>query len=247
MHRFFLPLQSFHGATILFPDETARQIRRVLRLRTGEIVTCLDNQGSEYLVELSGVNEQAVTGLIREKRDVTSEPPVQLHMLLCLSQREKFEWMLQKCTEVGTTEFTPVLSSRSLVQNARSLENKHPRWGRIIQEAAEQSGRGKIPRLNEPCKFEAGLRQSANLSSICLLAWEGEKSLRLTDALKGQNPAPVVSIVIGPEGGLSGEEAELAVNLGWKPVSLGRRILRMETAAVVAAALTIDWFDAQSD
>lgn len=247
MHRFFLPSHAFEHEIVLFPDETARQIRRVLRLRTGDFVTCLDNKGSEYLVELSGVNAQVMTGLIREKWDITGEPSVQLHMLLCLSQREKFEWMLQKCTEVGTTEFTPVLSSRSLVQDARSLENKYPRWKRIIQEAAEQSGRGKIPQLNETCKFEAGLTQSANLSSIRLLAWEGEKSSRLTDALNGKTPEPVVSILIGPEGGLSDEEAVLAVNLGWKPVSLGRRILRMETAAVVAAALTIDWFDAQSD
>lgn len=243
MHRFFLPSQAFQGDTILFPAETARQILRVLRLRIGEKVAALDNQGWEYLVELIEINPAQVKGRILGKQPVSGEPPVHLHMLLCLSQREKFEWMLQKCTEVGAAEFTPVLSSRALVQDFPSLENKYLRWSRIIQEAAEQSGRGRIPLLNGPVKYDFTLGQATADNTICLLVWENEKTLRLTDALIGQKPGTEVSLLIGPEGGLSHEEAELAVSLGWRSVSLGRRILRMETAALVSAALTVDWFE----
>lgn len=242
MHRFFLPLNAFQGEAVLFPPETARQIQRVLRLHAGDSVICLDNQRWEYRVELSPGES---SGRILEKNLASGEPAVRLHMLLCLSQREKFEGMLQKCTEVGAAEFTPVLSSRSLVQDAHSLQNKYPRWEKILQEAAEQSGRGNIPHLNRSVGYEASLKNTAAGGGLCLLAWEGEVAQRLTDALSRQARNAAVAVLIGPEGGLSEAEVELAAGAGWKPVSLGRRILRMETAAVVAAALTVDWFDSQ--
>lgn len=228
----------------MFPAETAHQIRRVLRLRTGERIVCLDNQGGECFVELMEITDDQVKGHVLERQPASGEPAVQLHMLLCLAQREKFEWMLQKCTEVGASEFTPVLSSRSLVQDPRSLENKYTRWMKILQESAEQSGRGMIPRLHRPEPIEAALRQTISHSDLCLLAWEGEKARRLIAALEGQKRNARVTELIGPEGGLSTAEADLAAGMGWETVSLGRRILRMETAAVVSAALTVDWFDA---
>lgn len=240
MHRFFLPLNAFQGEVVLFPPETARQIQRVLRLHAGDSVICLDNQGWEYRVELSPGES---SGRILEKNRAGGEPAVRLHLLLCLSQREKFEWMLQKCTEVGVAEFTPVLSSRSLVQDAHSLENKYPRWEKILQEAAEQSGRGLVPHLNRAAGYDAALQAAPAAGNLCLLAWEGEKVQRLTGALQGQVRNAGVAVLVGPEGGLSETEADLAAGAGWKPVSLGRRILRMETAAVVAAALAVDWFD----
>lgn len=243
MHRFFLPAEAFQGDAIRFPPETAHQIQRVLRLRAGEKIICLDNQGWEYLVELTETAPSTFDGSILAKEPAGGEPAVRLHMLLCLSQREKFEWMLQKCTEVGVSEFTPVFSSRSLVQDTRSLENKYSRWEKILQEAAEQSERGFIPRLNRAVDYAAALNGAAAASGLCLLAWEDEKILRLPDALEGQKAGSVVSLMIGPEGGLTEEEAGQAKNAGWKPVSLGRRILRMETAAVVSAALTVDWFE----
>lgn len=242
MHRFFLPAISFQGEQVTFPADTARQIQRVLRLHPGDQVVALDNQGWEYTVALS---EGQPGGRILSRQVSSGEPLLRLHMFLCLAQREKFEWMLQKCTEVGAGEFTPVISSRSLVQDMRSLENKEERWKRIIQEAAEQSGRGKIPVLNTPLDYESALKSASAVHNLSLLAWEGENSLRIADALGSQERNASVALLIGPEGGLSGEEAALAQTSGWKTVSLGPRILRMETAALVAAALTVAWFEAQ--
>ncbi len=158
----------------------------------------------------------------------------------------KFEWMLQKCTELAVSGFTPVLSSRSLVQAAESLENKLPRWQRIIQEAAEQSGRGQIPFLNKPLDFSDVLAATRGQFDVSLVAWEEEQALRLTDAVKGLPANARIALLIGPEGGLTLAEVESAMESGWKTVSLGPRILRMETAAVVSAALVVDWFESRA-
>lgn len=246
MHRFFLPPDAFENEIILFPAEAAQQIQRVLRLRSGEKIIALDNLGWQYRIELTEVNRGQVSGRMLEKSRVLSEPPVHLSMYLCLTQREKFEWMLQKCTEVGATEFTPILSSRSLVQDKHSYENKLFRWERIIQEAAEQSGRGKIPRLNQWLDYTAAVETASAKNGIFLVAWEEETTLRLPDALQGVPASANLTLLIGPEGGLSAEEVDQAVRIGWKAVSLGPRILRMETAAVVSAALVIDWFETRA-
>ncbi|HWR66935.1 MAG TPA: RsmE family RNA methyltransferase [Bellilinea sp.] len=246
MHRFFLPPSAIQADPIFFPSDNAHQIFRVLRLRSGDQVTVLDGLGWQYRVELTVVSRKNVSGRVLEKSAISSEPPVHLSMYLCLTQREKFEWILQKCTEVGASEFTPVLSSRSLVQAAESLDNKHPRWQRILQEAAEQSGRGQIPLLNNPLDFAAVLATTRSQFDICLVAWEEENVLRLTDALQGLPANARIALLIGPEGGLTHAEVESARENSWKAVSLGPRILRMETAAVVSAALVIDWFESRA-
>jgi len=246
MHRFFLPSSAIQSDSILFPSDNAHQIFRVLRLRAGDQVTVLDGLGRQYRVELTVVSLENVSGKVLERAAISGEPPVHLSMYLCLTQREKFEWMLQKCTEVGISEYTPVLSSRSLVQDAESLDNKLPRWQRIIQEAAEQSGRGQIPLLNKPLDFSAVLASTRGQYDVCLVAWEEEQVLRLTDALKGLPANGRIALLIGPEGGLTRAEVESAIGGGWKAVSLGPRILRMETAAVVSAALVIDWFESRA-
>ena len=246
MHRFFLPPGAIQADSILFPAETTHQIFRVLRLRAGEQVIVLDGLGWQYRVELTAVNRLQVFGRVLEKAAISSDPPVHLSMYLCLTQREKFEWMLQKCTEVGVSEFTPVLSSRSLVQDAESLDNKLTRWQRIIQEAAEQSSRGRVPILNPPVDFAAALETGRLQNDAYLVAWEQEHARRLTSCLTGLPAKARVAMLIGPEGGLSREEVELASQKGWQAVSLGPRILRMETAAVVSAALVIDWFESRA-
>jgi 16S rRNA (uracil1498-N3)-methyltransferase len=162
---------------------------------------------------------------------------VKLTLLVGLTQRDKFEWVLQKCTEIGATAFTPVITSRSLVQDIRSAEQKISRWQSILKEAAEQSGRGVIPILNPPVLYLQALEQLRG-QELGMIAYEGENKEPLKKAIKkfsGKN----LGIMIGPEGGLSMEEIQRAKQSGLITVSLGPRILRMETAAVVAAALIL--------
>lgn len=251
MHRFFVPPESIQGAQVAFPEETARQMHLVLRLQPGQLVEALDNSGEACTVRLDAVSKNAASGTVTVRGPARGEPGAAVAMFLSLTQREKFEWMLQKCTEVGAADFTPMLTSRSLAQDLNETERKRQRWESIIREAAEQSGRGRIPRLNPAVKFDAAV-QSAVRGRLALIAWEGEQHTGLRAALSGLGAgaprvgpqvavqvAPQVAVLIGPEGGFSGPEMDLARGQGVRPVTLGERIYRMETAAVVAAALII--------
>lgn len=241
MHRFFLPPATFTQPEIAFPADTARQVRSVLRLKPGQEVICLDNLGSEYRVTLAEIGAEGVRGTVVERRAARGEPAARVHLYLGLTQREKFEWMLQKCTEVGAASFTPVVTSRSLVQDAGDAAKKAERWQRILQEAAEQSGRGRIPALRQALRFAPALAATAKDSDLALIPWEGETARTLAGALQtgAGREKQSIALFIGPEGGFSEEEIRQAMDENVRPVTLGPRILRMETAAVVATALVL--------
>jgi 16S rRNA (uracil1498-N3)-methyltransferase len=238
MHHFFVPPASFQSGQVIFPPEIAHQISSVLRLHSGQRVCVLDNLGNEFTVELVETGQKTAVGKIIEQTPAQAEPLFRLALYLCLAQREKFEWMLQKCTETGAAAFIPVISSRSLVQDAAETNKKTTRWEKIIQEAAEQSGRGRIPELKPAVNLAQAARQGQGKK---IILWEQERSTTLPQALSGvtANNTPAISLLVGPEGGFSDEEVHLALEAGWQPVSLGRRILRMETAAIVATALVV--------
>ena len=174
------------------------------------------------------------------------EPDVQITLYQSLLSREKSEWVLQKCTEVGVVRFVPVVTSRSVVRDCDSIgPNKLARWRRIITEAAEQSRRGRLPRLEPPLTFAEACQQAEASGGLSLLAWEEEPATGLKAVLQAsfeppapnaQYPISNIQILIGPEGGFTPEEVKLARTHGVLPITLGRRILRAETAGLVAAA-----------
>ncbi len=245
MHRFFLPPTAIHQTSVSFPAETARQIRQVLRLEAGAQVTVLDGLGWEYAVQLNRVDREGVEGSILDRQASSGEPGILLNLCVSLSQREKFEWVLQKCTEVGAGRFTPVISRRSLIQDGEDASHKLPRWQKIVQEAAEQSGRGRIPALASPCTFRQVLAEIQASHTPGLILWERESQRSLAQALKmlismhGGIPPSELAVFIGPEGGYEEEEIRTAQSAGLLCASLGPRILRMETAAVVSVALVL--------
>jgi 16S rRNA (uracil1498-N3)-methyltransferase len=228
---------------VLFPPETSHQISAVLHLKIGQDVVLLDNTGREFQVELMEIGNKVVLGKIVESRPSIAEPAAQVVLYLSLTQREKFEWALQKCTEVGAAGFVPVITRRSLVQTMVEARNKFERWGKILQEAAEQSGRGLVPTLYEPLRFGQALAHARQNAEITLIPWENEHTVTLGAALSQAGDAPHIAVFIGPEGGYSSEEVTLACQTGAKPVTLGRRILRMETAAIVTAALILNYLE----
>jgi len=248
MHRFFASADCFAGEMVNFKGEIAHQIKHVLRLRVGQTVVVLDDRGSAYDVTLETVEGPAVVGRITAHRAAGGEPRTWLHLYLGLAQREKFEWMLQKCTEVGACAFTPLITSRSLAQGRDEAAKKYPRWESILREAAEQCGRGRIPELHPPLMFKEAIQEAGKLNQLSLLAWEGEHDLFLKQAVQGLKNNleihPCLACFIGPEGGFAEEEVALARTVGMITVSLGERILRMETAAVVATALLLHELEA---
>ena len=240
MNRFFVSRTAFQADRVVLGREQARQIRSVLRMEPNDRIVVLDNRGYEYEVALEDVRRDHISGRVMDKRPACGEPAVRITLYQSLLTREKFEWVLQKCTEVGVGRFVPVVTRRSLVRNSNSINpNRLERWRRILTEAAEQSCRGRIPELAPVVTFEQVL-PDFDAYDRCLIGHAPEKGAELRCALRHENNCPVtVALCVGPEGGFAEEEVQLAQAAGAVAVSLGRRIMRTETAAVVAAALIL--------
>ena len=241
MHRFFVDPNYFSGERITLPPAIAHQIRNVLRLRVGSAILVLDNSGAEYEVLLRQVDRQQVIGEAVAKRPSPNEPTVQLTLYQALMKRDKFEWVLQKGTEIGVTQFVPLVTQRSLVQDVDIKEGKLLRWQKIITEAAEQSRRGRIPELHPPQTLAQVLE--SHPARLGLIAWEEASGLALREALMGAERPSHISLFIGPEGGFAAEEVAAAQAASIRPITLGKRILRAETAALVASALVLHELD----
>jgi len=235
MNHFFIAPQHIQESRVLFPSDVSHQIVRVLRLKIESTVMVLDNHGHQYEVRLEKLDAQQCTGKIVQTLKIETEPGTKLHLMVAMTQREKFEWILQKSCEIGVHKITPIMSERSIQIPASDFQKKKERLERILKEAAEQSRRGLIPVLNAPLQIQEAFYES---SPIRLIAWEKEQNRRLNDIFNNQNAAEI-SLLIGPEGGFSEHEVQSAISLGWIPFSLGKRVLRMETAAIVACALIL--------
>lgn len=223
------------------PPDTAHQIRNVLRLRADDAILVLDNSGWEYEVLLRQVDRQQVVGEAVAKRPSPNEPAVQLTLYQSLMKRDKFEWVLQKGTEIGVSHFVPLVTQRSLVQKVDIKDRKHSRWQKILTEAAEQSRRGRIPTLHPPHTLAQALENHP--SQPGLIAWEGATEPPLREILAEWERPSAISLFIGPEGGYATEEIEAAKTTGIVPITLGKRILRAETAAIVASALILHYLE----
>jgi 16S rRNA (uracil1498-N3)-methyltransferase len=199
----------------------------VLRLRKGEKVVIFDGSGSELVVELTLVSKGKVEWKVFEEKQNESESKIKINLYQALPKNpEKFEMVLQKGTEVGVVRFVPLITART----ERQSLNKVERLGRILKEAAEQSGRGIVPELCEIVEFGKVLKNVPEGLNV-LAHLTGEKSLKKVC----ENLGGIVNIFIGPEGGFTENEVSDAAKAGFEIVSLGKRILRAETAGVIMA------------
>jgi 16S rRNA (uracil1498-N3)-methyltransferase len=238
MHRFFVPPETVAQDSVRITGALAHQMRVVLRLRPGEQVVLLDNSGWEYQVTVTAVESAEVRGEVRGRSVRASEPRTKITLYQAVLKGERFEWALQKGTEIGVSEFVPVIASRCIVQNLGDAGAKYARWQRVILEAAEQCGRAKLPALLPAVMFPAACERAGAMGGLALIPWEGETAFTLKWMLRpeaGERPFSV-SLFIGPEGGFSADEVALAGSYGVRTVTLGPRILRAETAGLVAAS-----------
>ena len=244
--RFFVAPQAIENGQVRFSREQARQMMAVLRMAPGQTVTVLDNSGWQYQVALERLTPADAVGAVRTRTLVNSEPRTKITLFVGMIRAPRLEIVLQKGTELGVVAFVPVLCQRSLVGQADELNPaKLDRWERIIVEAAEQSGRGKLPQLMPAATLEQACEQARGLS---LMMWEGEREGRLRDALQAAGGAEngqrrgaaarpfSVNLFVGPEGGFTTEEAERARAAGATPVTMGPRVLRAETASIAAVS-----------
>ena len=237
MHRFFVDPGCIRDGRASVDGPVARQVSQVLRLRAGESVALLDDTGLEYVVSLCSVSSSRLEGDVVGEALSGGEPAVSITLYQGILKGDKLDMVLQKGTELGISAFVPVECRRSVPKAGGSgSEARQRRWQSIVREAAEQSGRGRIPVVRPPAPLRDVVEQAAG---VTLMAWEREHETGLREALLERLErarADGLSFLVGPEGGFEPEEVEWAAEAGAVPVSLGRRTLRGETAGLAMAA-----------
>ena len=229
MPRFFVE-EKPQGRVFLGGGE-GRHGAKALRLRPGEEVTLCDGCGQDYLCLVEEVQREGLWLDVREARPSLGEPRTQVTVCQCWPKGDKLETVTQKAVELGAAEIWPLFSSRCVARpDPQAAGKKAARLQKIAKEAAQQSGRGRIPQVLAPASLEEALGAAAAQGEILFCYGKGTGSLKEALAQCGER----VFLFVGPEGGFAPEEAELAQALGGKLLSLGRRILRTETAPLAA-------------
>lgn len=202
--------------------------------RVGEVMTVVDPLGTAYRARMTDLGAESGQCIPFEQLN-SPESSLQIEIFYALPEKERFELVLQKLTEIGVDRIVPVESQRSTTQENRdSQQKKSHRWPDVISKAARQCRRAVLPELIETTSFQEAITESQ--AELKLMLYEGDTSWSFVEGFGSLKPQSV-ALLVGPEGGFSPEEVEMAQGLGFLPVSLGPRILRTETAAIVAAAL----------
>lgn len=252
MHRFFVDRAAVGAQTVeITGKEDVGHITRVLRLRPGDRILVSDGEGWEYLCVLEELSKQAVTAKIEDKQKNATEPMHKVTLFQGIPKGSKLDVTVQKCIELGVSEIVPVFMKRSVTADRGNYAKKTDRMRAIAESAAKQCGRGVIPAVGDAMTF-AQMEESLSRYPLVLFPYENEDGATLKDALKearnnGVLPAqgtpaePVrIALVIGPEGGFADEEAEALKQMpACRCVSLGKRILRTETAGMAALAMLL--------
>jgi 16S rRNA (uracil1498-N3)-methyltransferase len=240
--RFYAPAAQFtadKSSVVLTADE-ARHARSVLRLLRGDEVYVFDGEGHEYQCAVANLTEgSAALNVIEQVEPARPESPLNLTLAVALLKGEKFDLVTQKAAELGVTSIFPVITSRAdvRIRDAAEAQRKVARWQRIALEATKQSGRARLLKINEPVTFDALIAAPADAGDLRLMFAErdGASFADLTSNL--HSPPTKLLALVGSEGGFSDEEIARARAAAWSIITLGGRILRAETAAIVVAAL----------
>lgn len=228
----FFENQSFAPNTeITLSDDVVQHVSRALRMRSGDQLQLFNQLGEQYLAELTAVEKRSATARLLHAQPAPTESPLQVSIGQSLSRGERMDYAVQKSTEMGVTSITPLFSSRCEVKLPSDRQQKRVQhWQQIAISACEQSGRVKPPAINLPKTLENWLQQQDAELKLVLHHHSQQPLAEMT--------APTsVALLIGPEGGLTADEVELAQSYGFKALTLGPRVMRTETAPVAALTL----------
>ncbi len=240
MNRFFVPKESIGDARIRVTDrEDVHHARHVLRMREGERAEIADGEAAEYVCELETADEKELVFRILDRSGLIHEPRVRVTLFQGYPKADKLEGIVRECTELGVAEIVPVYTARSVVRDNGKGDKKRERLQKIADSAAKQSKRGIIPKVGKSCAYEAILGLLGAFDRV-LIPYEDEHAVTMKDALRSFGPDDVkIAVIIGPEGGFGPSEVEAAKAAGAIPVSLGKTILRTETAGPAAVAMVM--------
>jgi len=234
-YRFYAPPLSFAGVSVKLDADEAHHLTRVLRLGSGARVFVFDGEGGEYECEVARIAKHEVELNLLRRLDDAVESPLQLTLAQALIKGDKFDWVIQKATELGVTRIVPLVTDHADVKRAEERAGQRlQRWRRISLEALKQCGRRRLVEICEPAPFDDFCGSTAR--SACLIFSErgGESLAEVSAKLRDVNQ---LSLCVASEGGWSDHELRKAASCDFTPVSLGTRTLRTETAAIVAVAL----------
>ena len=234
MARFFVDKEQIIENKIIINGADAHHIARSLRMAEGDETVVCDGEGAEFRCTLTRIRDDECECRIIEALDSGAESPVRVTLCMAYPKGDKLEVVIQKAVELGCDRIIPFESSRCIKRpKAEKAEKQTARLKRIAEEAAKQCGRARIPEVTSPLSYKQMLEE-ANKSSLSLFCYENEDGLTVKDALKKADSPKSISVIVGAEGGFSHEEAKMAEEGGCMSVSLGKRILRCETAPLFA-------------
>lgn len=233
MRRFFVEPSLISENSAVISGQEFRHIVKVLRLSEGDEIFLVDGNGFHYRTVIDSVGKHELTAKILEKKILKTEPDIDVTLFQGFLKGGKFDLVVQKAAELGAVKIVPVEFSRSDYKIEKIDNEKVKRWQRIAEYAACQSGRSRVPRAELPIKFREipGLLKDFDLK---LVFWEEAEKSSLKEIMRGSKNIRTIALILGPEGGLSGQEVMEAEKGGALVASLGPRILRAETAAISA-------------
>lgn len=239
MQNFFVIPSQVEKDKIFIEGSDVNHMKNVLRMHVGERLMISDGNNRRYLCEVAGYEEKLKAELrILEEQPADTELSSRIYLFQGLPKQEKMELIVQKCVELGVYEIIPVVTRRCVVKlDDKKAKKKTERWQQIAESAAKQAGRGIIPQVKEPVSLEEALRRAKELDVVLIpyeLAEGIAETKRIIEAIE---PGQSIGIFIGPEGGFEKEEAEYARKTGAKEITLGRRILRTETAGLTIVSV----------
>lgn len=240
-HRFFVE-EPLRVGVVCPLDALAHQLAVVLRLAPGVAIILINGDGKEYLATLATLTPRHAAVEIVAARPGAADPRLHLTLYQCTLKQDKFDWVLQKGTELGVSRFVPVVSERSVVRPATALAGKHARWRTILREATEQCGRARPPQLAATVDLDA-VRLPPGVRGF--VAWEDAMEAPALGSMVAalqidHNEPPALALLVGPEGGLTRNEVQTLIAQGWQVVTLGRRTLRAETAAIAGVTVIME-------
>lgn len=238
MYQFFVEPAQINDNTVTIMGEDVNHIRNVLRMKVGEELSVSNGQdGREYRCGIERFEENRVICTLRFIKEDGVELSSRIHLFQGLPKADKLEFIIQKAVELGVYEIVPVTTHRSVVKlDDKKAAQKTARWQAIAEAAAKQSKRGILPLVSEPVSFAQAIKQAASME-VKLIPYELAEGMERTKKLVETLPENTdIAVFIGPEGGFEESEIEAAKEAGFTPVTLGKRILRTETAGLVVLA-----------
>jgi 16S rRNA (uracil1498-N3)-methyltransferase len=245
MPRFYVEPSQISDNAIRITGSDVNHIRNVLRMKQGEEIIICNGQGKDCYCIISRVSEHEILATIESIQETGTELPAKITLYQGLPKQDKMEWIIQKAVELGVTEIVPVMTRRVIVKldDKKKEEKKLERWQAIAEGASKQSGRGMIPKIRPVMNYQEAVREAGKLE-LNLIPYENAKGMDYTrEIMHGLKEYKTIGLFIGPEGGFEVSEIEHAIENKIQPITLGRRILRTETAGLAALSMMVLMLD----